>query len=262
MSERIGVGILTYKRPEFFKACLDSIDKTRVDEIVAINDGDSYGWVPEDVHFIQHEKNKGIGISKNDAFKHLLEKGCEHIFLIEDDIIVKDNNVFSTYIAAAKETGLKHMMFGYHGPANKRGQYNKPRYIVEYKQSKIALNEHCVGAFCYYQKEVLENVGLNDEQFLNAWEHVEHSLRIVKANYLPAYWWWPDLANSCDYIGEQACSTENSTIGKRADWGENIRTGAAYFTQKHGVSPVGIAHESKDTVVSKLKDIYKKYGNR
>ena len=28
--------------------------------------------------------------------------------------------------------------------------------------------------------------------------------------YLPAYWWWPDVANRYDYLDELACSEVSS----------------------------------------------------
>ena len=36
----IGVGIITCNRPDFFKKCLDSIDRKWFDYLVVVNDGD------------------------------------------------------------------------------------------------------------------------------------------------------------------------------------------------------------------------------
>jgi GT2 family glycosyltransferase len=261
MSDKIGVGIVTYNRPDFFKQCYFSIDQNSIDELVVVNDGTPYN-LQFNRPLIQHDVNMGVGRSKNDVFKHLLDAGCDHIFVVEDDIIIKRADAFKAYVDAAATSGLKHMMYGYHGPANKRGGIPNPRYIVDYGSTKIALNQHCVGAVCYYAREVLENVGLNDEKFVNAWEHVEHSLRIVKAGYVPAYWWWPDMANSTNYIDELACSEVNSTIRPRTDWNDNIVTGAKHFISKHGVSPVAIPDSSIESVKASLKTIYKQHAKR
>lgn len=255
---KIGVGIITYNRPDFFDQCLNSIDSKKINNLIVVNDGTPYKSV--NAPLIQHEKNQGVGKSKNSAFKFLLEKGCDHIFLIEDDIIIKNNNVFDAYIDASNTTGIKHMMYGYHGPANKKNGIPNPRYIFDYGNNmKIAMNQHCVGAFCYYTRDVLENVGLNDETFINAWEHVEHSYRIVKTGYLPSYWWWPDIKNSSEYIDELACSEVNSTIRPQSTWRENITNGAKYFISKHGLSPVSIPDTSLDAVTAKLKKIHTDY---
>jgi hypothetical protein len=127
----------------------------------------------------------------------------------------------------------------------------------------MALNHHCVGAFCYYHKDVLNSVGLMDEVYKNAWEHVDHSYNIVKQEWIPAYWWWPDLANSYDYLDEQACSEDqaHAVIRNNADWAHNIDTGASHFLKKHGVYPAGpqgVPQTTQQDVVQRLKNIKQK----
>ena len=270
MSNKIGVGIVTCNREDFFKKCHESIPLDVVDELVSVNDGKPYSDVPSDGHYIQHKTNKCVGISKNDAIRYLIEKDCDHIFIIEDDIIVKDKTVFEKYIKTAEASGLWHLMYGYHGPANKVKGKPNPRLIVDYGDEKVALNHHCVGAFCYYYKGVIKNTGLMDEKFHNAWEHVEHSYRIVKANLLPGYWWWPDVANSYDYLDELACSEENSTIRwedpktktPKPDWQKNIQEGMEHFINKHKYAPVGVPDTHPDIVTQKLGDIKKAYSRK
>ena len=257
---------------------MDSINKciSSVDELVTVNDGESYGngldhSTKVGGHLIQHSTNKGVGVSKNHAIQYLLDKGCEHIFLIEDDIIIKDKTVFDKYIDTARATGLWHLMFGYHGPANKGNQsYGtpEPRLVIEYEDDiKVALNRHCVGAFCYYHKKLLDDVGLMDEAYVNAWEHLDHSYMLVKGGYIPAYWWWPDVANSYDYLGEIACSEENSSIRwedannniPKKDWQENIQKGAQHFHNKHQFIPVTVPDTPTESIINILKNISKKH---
>ena len=250
---KIGLGIVTCNREDFYVECLNHVPMDIVDELVTVNDGDKYSTTSD--NFIQHETNKGVGISKNDALKFLIEKDCTHLFLIEDDILIKDKNVFKKYIEAVNITGMKHFMFGYHGPANKDDSKNpNPRLVVECsKDLSIAFNIHCVGAFCYYHKSVIDKVGLMDENYTNAWEHVDHSYDIVKQGFIPAYWWWPDLSDSYNYLDEQACSEENSAIRPRADWKTNIETGAQHFINKHYYSPINIPDTSDQDILEKLK---------
>jgi GT2 family glycosyltransferase len=258
--QKIGLGIITCDRPEFLKQVLKSIPFKRIDEVVIIDDGTKpRSGVTLDPHsnltYLKNEENIGVGRSKNRAMLNLLNKGCTDIFLIEDDIIIKNANVFDEYIKASKDSGLKHLMFGYHGPANKLNKQNNPRVTVEYSNSKIALNQHCVGGFCYYSRDLLMRVGLFDETFVNAWEHVEHSYRAVLMGYLPAYWWWPDIENSCDFLEELACSENDSTIRPRSDWKKNIQDGAKYFSLIYKDSPVSISDTKRDIVLQRLKAI-------
>lgn len=259
----IGIGIVTCNRDEF----LDNLIKSLPEDIytVIVNDGDVMSWEHidntkvNDYHF--NAENLGVGKSKNILFRKLMEKGFEHIFIIEDDMLIKDKGVFDKYIHTAEVGGLKHLMYGYHGPANKTLHRPSPRFIVPYTDNvSVAFNQHCVGSFCYYESTVIEEVGLNDEKFNNAWEHVEHSYRISKAGYIPAYWNWPDVANSYDYIDEQACSEDNSTIRPRTDWQNNIVTGAKHFVSKHGHPPVGVPNLPLTEVYENIKQIRKKYG--
>jgi glycosyltransferase involved in cell wall biosynthesis len=247
------------------------LPRKEIDSLITINDGTPYKSPPKAGAYIQHEQNKGVGISKNEAMQYLLDEGCEHIFLIEDDIIIKDSTVFKKYIDTAAASGLWHLMYGYHGPANKTPDKRvNPRAIIDYKDHKVALNQHCVGAFCYYHKGVLKNIGLMDEVFKNAWEHVEHSYQIVKAGLLPGYWWWPDVANSYDYLDELACSEESSSIRwedektkvPKQDWQENIQKGAEHFISKHGTSPVAVPDQSIDMIKSNLNLIKERYSKQ
>jgi len=235
------VGIVTANRPDFFKKCYNSVKTaTDVDIVAVVNDGNSDVTVDSNHSYVKNKKNLGVGKSKNILFKKAIESGADNIFIVEDDIIIKNPYAFNTYINARKQTGIQHFCFGYHGPANKNGISGGkpcPRYIVDYGDVKIAINLHSVGAFCYYSKEVLEKVGLIDENFVNAFEHVEHSYRIANAGYTTPYWNWADIANSTDFLDEIECSENSSSISGRSDWKENIKKAALYFKEKHGVLP-------------------------
>lgn len=256
---KIGVGIVTCNRPEFCRVCLNSLPKSKIDELVIVNDGEP---LPYDLSFgyeITNNTNIGVGKSKNKAMQHLLDKGCDYIFIIEDDMRILRDDIFEAYINASKETGIHHFLFAYHGPANKNGISGgkpTPRTIIEYPSGlKLSLNQHCVGAFCMYTKESLLKVGLFDETFNNAFEHVHHSYVLCKNDYCTEYWWWPDLADSLDFINEQACSEQNSSIRPRNDWQENIQKGFKRFIELEGVSPVQVPDSTTQSVTNKLKKL-------
>lgn len=262
MNGKIGIGIVTCNRPDFFLKCVLSMPKTAT--IVVVNDGANFEDIAKlqekiNFHYIHNPTNIGVGKSKNKLFKYLLDQDCDHIFIVEDDIVVKDHKVFDEYIKARKVTGIQHFNFGYHGPAN-RGNKSKgapqPRYIIDYGNFKLAINMHSVGAFCYYSKEVLKKVGLIDENYCNAFEHVDHDYRIAKAGYCTPYWNWPDIANSYELLDELACSEESSSIRPRTDWKDNIMKGYEIFTKKHKYSPAW-QNSVPDTEFIQLKKILK-----
>ena len=269
MSNKIGLGIVTCNRPHFLKKVIDSLSRVPQDKLHALavcNDGDEItDYDFSHIAWYQNKTNLGVGKSKNKLMKYLLSEGCDHIFIMEDDIIIKDSNVFDAYINARNVTGIQHFNFGYHGPANKGGISGGkpvPRYVIDYGDIKIAINQHSVGAFCYYTKEVLRSVGLIDEDFHNAFEHVDHDYRIAKAGFCTPYWNWPDLANSIDYLDEIECSEKSSSIRPRNDWQDNIRKGAALFQKKHGVLPAwqnAVPDSTLEKVKTILKSIHKQY---
>jgi GT2 family glycosyltransferase len=261
----IFLGIVTCNRPYFFKQCYESVKKIKnVDFLAVVNDGQDDIEVDKDFFYMKNKKNLGVGKSKNILFKKALELNADHIFIMEDDIIVKNEEVLNEYIRAKNITGIQHFCFGYHGPANKNGISGGkpcPRYIVDYGNIKIAINTHSVGAFCYYSREVLEKVGLIDENFVNAFEHVEHSYRIANAKYTTPYWNWADIANSVEFLDEIECSENSSTIRPRKDWQENIQKAALYFKEKHGKLPAWndcIPDTSEKDVKLIMKNIFKK----
>ena len=260
---KIGVGIITCNRPGFFRKCFNSIPKDKVDDIVVVNDGEKLdNSLFDNVNnctVFTNTTNQGVGRSKNTALQHLLDRDCDYIFLIEDDMLIVRDDIFEAYISASKETGIQHFLFAYHGPANKNGISGGkpcPRKVIEYPSGvNIALNQHCVGAFCMYTKQSLQDVGLFDEKFNNAFEHVHHSYLLCKKGYCVEYWWWPDIANSMDYIQEQACSEQNSAIRPRKDWQDNIKKGFDHFIALEQVSPVHVPDSTTQNIINKLKTI-------
>jgi GT2 family glycosyltransferase len=275
---KIGVGIVTCGRPDMYKKLAESLEKCddTIDFLYVFEDtkndrmpedigyiSNSFEFRKKPIKFVTFEKNVGVATAKNAALSFLLTTGCEHIFLIEDDMLIKNPNIFHAYINASKKSGIEHLMFGYHGPANKNGISKGkpcPRLVVNYGDCALALNQHCVGAFCYYSRKSLGGVGLIDEKFRNAFDHVSHSYELALRGYSTPYWWWADLANSLDYIEEQACSEENSSIKtpeSMQQWENNIRSSMEYFKEKFGVYPFGkdgVKDTSEKEVLTFLKN--------
>lgn len=280
MKNKIGVGVVTYKRPDYFKTCINSIPN--VDTLVVVNDGDPYdsSLYPSKVkEVIQHTKNKSVGVSKNELMRYLIQDGCEHIFLVEDDMEILRTDVFDEYIKAASASGIWHLNYGPGSPFNriqnreilkmdlagrhlldKHSQVN-PRLVVEYKNgSKIALYQHSVGMFTYFHKGVIKNIGYHDEHFHNAWEHVELTYRAIKMGLHPPFWYFADLWDSTQYVREIEGAIENSVIAKDTEkWKKNVGEGAAWYQHLHGHYPAQVADTPPERVNEILGLIKKTY---
>ncbi len=268
---KVGLGMVTYNAEHRILQSSFTVPKW-IKNFVIVNDGTPYdpSSYPEHAHIIQHETNQCVGAAKNTAMKYLMDLGCEHIFLMEDDILIKDEKVFEEYIRHSAISGIKHLNFALHGPANRKGytafrdlserqdsnDEPNPRAIIPYPEGiKIAFYPNCVGAFSYYHRSVLEKIGLFDPMFKNAWEHVEHTFQAIKNNFHPPFWYFADIDNSWDYLNDIPNSIQNSTIARTPEWNENFKKSTMWYKKKHGVTPSEIPlmdFQSAQKIISNL----------
>lgn len=275
MNTKIGVGIITCNRPEYLKGLLDSLTPcyNTIDELVVVNDGKPVADfdLAKGV-WLDNATNLGVGKSKNRALKHLLSKNCDYIFIIEDDMLILDEHIFNKYIEAYKLSGIHHFNYGPGSPFNRKQDIHfdlhnrhllkqnsevNPKLIIEYsKDIKVALYEHTVAMFSFFTREVLEKVGLIDEAFYNAWEHVDHTYRIIKAGYHPPFWWFADLANSHELLTEAPGAIDNSSIANKSEqWAKNVYGGREIYLKKHGHYPNQPPYISKEQVIQIVKKL-------
>jgi GT2 family glycosyltransferase len=279
--EKLGVGITTCNRFEYLTQCLESIDEAQIDSLVVVNDGKD---LPDNLKkilqqkrafYILNEKNLGVAKTKNKVLKYLLEQECDHIFALEDDCVITSNAVWSKYIEASKKTNIPHFNYGPGSPWNrvqddpsiigdlsKRQQAKQtgmpnPRLIVEYSASvKLALYQHIVAMFTYFHSSVLKEVGLMDETFYNAWEHVEHTYRIIKAGKYSPFWWFADIADSADYVKEAENEKANTSLARdEQTFMKQVHEGLAHFRKLHNTVPSEIPSLSKEDVLTVLKNL-------
>lgn len=278
-SEKIGVGIITCGRPDMYKKLAESLrqcddyinvlyvfEDTKNDRIFG-DEGYVSGSFKDRKKQTRTETlptNIGVGAAKNRALSFLLDVGCEHIFLIEDDMFIKKPDVFRAYIEASKKSGIQHFNFSQHGFANKvrdnMGNITpNPKITVEYDDVGVSFYQHCVGSFSYYSRKCLDDVGLMDERYYNACEHVDHTYEIIKKGYHPPFWWFADIKNSWEYIGDDGWSIESSSICSSPSFVKNVENADKVFFEKHGHFPTQTASVEIDEFGKSLKEIKKKW---
>ena len=264
MRHKIGIGIITCNRQDLFQRAYSAIPD--VDKIVVVNDGAPYAgnaYGSKNAEVIQHKRNRGVGASKNDAFRILLNAECDHIFLSEDDVQILDPRIIDEYIRTAQVSGIGHFNFAYHGPLNKTpaGGPN-PKKIIEYTDStRVALHRHLPGAFSYYAAHVLSEVGLIDERFKNAFDHLDHTYRIIKAGFHPSFGWFADIADSFRFIKDLDEDLSRSVI--RKDWlSFRLRfwTYSAYFMAKHGAFVTKLPKANEGQIMQELQLLKQRFG--
>lgn len=86
-NSRIGVAITTYNRPEVLAKTLEQVINLTPGAYIAVIDDASPTpvTVPDGVDLHRNKENSGIAASKNKSIEMLMDAGCEHLFLFDDD---------------------------------------------------------------------------------------------------------------------------------------------------------------------------------
>jgi GT2 family glycosyltransferase len=238
-SYKVGLGIVTYNRPEYLKQVLQGVVNHLLDEVDTIwiyddastaDYSDIYNNLHPRIQVKIGKKNKGVGPAKNWLMDKLIEENCYCVFIAEDDVIPVDKKAIRGYVQAARATGISHMMFAHHGPGNVSGALYKGEYVSVYP--------NCVGAWSFFTKPSLLDIGLHDENFHNAYEHVELTWRFVKAGLTTPWGAFADATGSEKWIKEIPGSIENSSIRKTKDWAYNSIKALSYWEQKDPEFPL------------------------
>lgn len=232
MKPKIGLGIVTYRRPHYFRRTIaEWVKHTNPDYFVVYDDGSNklqqqmvraYADSAGVNELMLADDNHGVAVGKNQLIRRLMLASCDYIFISEDDVY-PTADVFEPYIQAHRKTGIPHFMFAHHGPANEDGPVIPGKTVSYYK--------HCIGAMCFYTKDIISQVGLFDQKFKNAWEHVEHTHRILKATN-GKFWEFPDITNSDKILTEIEGSIQNSAITHTPEWNQNMIDGLKYWREK------------------------------
>lgn len=269
---KIGLALITCDRLNFFNkssvSAIEAITSIENAEFVIVDDGEqkvSTNWK----NVIHTKGREGVGKSKNLGLQFLIEKECEHIFLMEDDIEIVNKEVFDLYVKTSKNTGIKHLNFGLHG--NHNLDYNRIpliRKTINYTDgTKVDLFPNVLGAFSYYHIDTLKECGLMDEKFYNALEHVDHTYHIIKKGYHPPFRWFADAHNSKSHLKDIIEDHKESKIRTQEDFQKNFMNNLNYFIQKNNFSVVNnYGPQEKfyniQEVLDNLKEIHKNHADK
>jgi GT2 family glycosyltransferase len=247
---KIGLGLITCNRSEQLQHVLESIPCHKLDEFIIVNDGEKLKInSAEDFELIQHEENKGVAKSKNDAFKYLLDRNCDYIFIMEDDVCILNDNVFERYIKASKVTGLEHLNYVGSSACSKNEDGTRtPTFSIEYPEDiTLSFYPNLVACFQFYTKNCLQSIGLMDEHYYNAWEHVEHTWLAGKQGFTTPYPYFCDISDSDVYLASIGCKSVCGDVSDR------VVEYANYFKSKYGHYIV----ETSRLTIGELKYILK-----
>lgn len=243
----IGVGIVTYNREKQFCRIKNSIKDVNI--VFTIKDGgkDKYS-VDVDQEL---QSNVGVGKCKNIAIQTLLDKGCEHIFLLEDDCLVKDNNVWKYCIDFSKETGLLHFNWN---------DYRYPKIgMAECGKFIANLCHNTEANFSYFHRIFLEKIRF-DENYFNGWEHADLELQADILQFAPSFGIFMSPSELSQYL-ELIDDGESTITNKSVDYMYRIQQGRNYFIKKWGKDILELYNFNINNFKQKFTTIKNKYAN-
>jgi GT2 family glycosyltransferase len=257
MKNKIGVGLLTYNRPEYYKRVLFSIPKHKIEHLVVVNDGNfSYAQEGDADKVILTKKQAGVSVCKNLLLKELLKRGCTNIFLIEDDNLIIHPDVFEVYINTANYYGVHHLAY-------ERLTRTEDTVKASYKDpnSEYGLDffHNAEAGFTYIHADLINKYGFFDENYFNAFEHVDFTYNLVKNKVAPPFWYFPDVLNSNYYVLEIPNSLNNSSITNKPGYNENVEKGAKHFINKWDIFTNQIPQVSVQELKTSLKYLKSAY---
>jgi len=214
-NNKIGIGIVTYNSEDYYKALYESLPFDKFDILVTVNGGDKYKGDYKG-NWIQHSENVYPSVCRNDCINFLLQRNCEHIFIIEDDMILKSPGIFDRYIQASKESGLKY--FSFVSTSWESGESGKrtPRLTVEYKNNvSISFYKNMCNEFTYHHRTCYEKTGLYDTNFRDPFD-IDLAYRESRQDYAAPFWWFADITGSDKLIMNNP-NAVSRLQGERAD---------------------------------------------
>jgi len=179
---------------------------------------------------------------------------------MEDDIAIRDPEIFHHYIELSKLTGIYHFNYGYHGFNLSSGSLPEPRKVIKVSDNlELALLRNITGALSYFRREVIEKVGYFDTFYKNVLEHVDHTYQIIKSGYHPPFFWFADLWNSREMIEELdpkltvSLNRKNYLLYKI-----RVKLFRQYFHFKNGIALGKIKDPSEEEVIASMEVLKRK----
>lgn len=267
----IGLGIITCKRPEFFEQVYDSIPRDNIDELVVIDASpaaDQYAEdkVGKDVSKVYSAAGgMVVGKAKNKALAHLYHQGAKHMFLIEDDVLIKNPDIFEKYITTASKTGMYGTLaHNAHGNGNRDSEGALDiKNTVDYGDGVLLdFFQNSVHPFCYMYRGLYKNIGGFDENYVNAIEHLDHYKAQEIKKLSSYYWWFPTPAGSEDDIVDLDENHSASVIRRDDKWSQHVVEGMKRFRGKYKFDPFTMPEAGEIQMLERLDHLVKKQAGK
>lgn len=235
-STRIGIAITTHNRPQVLANSLEQHRKHLPTGAVVfvIDDGSNPPVkVPDWCKLIRHDKSLGIVASKNASLECLMESGCEHLFLWDDDAYAIADNWHIPYIESP-EPHLAYQFLDLAGPRKINDM------TVLYRDDKHVAYTGQRGVMLYYHRSAIEKVGGFDPVYgRGMYEHPDLALRIYNAGL--STWSFADVVGSEKLIHSMDEYEEGSRSIPRTDREALVNRNVAIYNKRRDSGYAGYA---------------------
>ncbi|HCC7866872.1 glycosyltransferase family 2 protein [Citrobacter portucalensis] len=246
---RIGIAITTHNRHEVLKRAIEQHMKHLPSGalVVVIDDGSSpAAIVPDGVKLVRHESSLGIVASKNASLTALMDAGCEHLFLWDDDAWPIADNWYLPYIESP-EPHLAYQFLDLAGPRKINDM------AVLYRDDKHIAYTGQRGVMLYYHRSAIEKVGGFDPVYgRGMYEHPDLALRIYNAGL--STWAFADVAGSEKLIHSMDEYEEVTRSIPRPERESLAKSNAVIYSARRDIGYTGFApyRQQHDVVLTSL----------
>ncbi|WP_049294045.1 glycosyltransferase family 2 protein [Franconibacter helveticus] len=238
---RIGIAITTHNRPEFLKQAIEQHLKHLPAGalVVVVDDGSSpAAVVPDGIRLIRHETSLGIVASKNASLEALMDAGCEHLFLWDDDAWPIAVNWHQPYIDSP-EPHLAYQFLDLSGPRKLHD------LAVLYRDDQHVAYTGQRGVMLYYHRSAIEQVGGFDPVYgRGMYEHPDLALRIHNAGL--STWAFADVVGSEKLIHSMDEHEESTRSIPRPDREALVKRNVGIFNARRDSGYTGFASYSRN----------------
>lgn len=238
---RIGVAITTHNRADVLKRAMAQHQQFLPPGslVVVIDDGSAPpATVPDGVQLIRHDVSLGIVASKNRSIEALVDAGCEHIFLWDDDVWPIAEGWHLPYIESP-EPHLAYQFLDLSGPRKLNDM------AVLYRDEKHVAYTGQRGVMLYYHRSAIEKVGGFDTVYgRGMYEHPDLALRIHNAGL--STWAFADVAGSEKLIHSLDEHEQVTRSVPRPDREALVKRNVGIFNARRDIGYTGFASYSRN----------------
>lgn len=240
-ASRIGIAITTHNRADVLKRAIEQHQKHLPAGalLVVVDDGSKPAAIaPDGVQLLRHETSLGIVASKNASLSALMDVGCEHLFLWDDDAWPIADNWHLPYI----ESPEPHLAYQFLDLAGR----NKLNDMAElYRDDKHVAYTGQRGVMLYYHRSAIEKVGGFDPVYgRGMYEHPDLALRIHNAGLTS--WAFADVIGSEKLIHSMDEYEEGARSIPRPDREALVKRNVGIFNARRDSGYTGFASYSRN----------------